>query len=107
MVLSTGMLHSLKNPVNVLTEINRVLKKGCEAWIYDPARIIQFIDRDKWNASLNPRERFFLWLFGLLGLHKPIAVYRRDEVIPMIEAAGFASYTIEEGDGEIKLRLKK
>ena len=107
MVLSTGMLHSLKNPVNVLTEILRVLKEGGEAWIYDPARIIQFIDRDKWKASLNRRERYFLWFFGLLGLHKPIAVYRRDQVIPMIEAAGFKSYAIEEGEGEIKLRLKK
>ena len=107
MVISTGMLHSLKNPVNVLMEINRVLKKGGEAWIYDPARITQFIDREKWKASLNRRERFFLWFFGLLGLHKPIAVYRRDQAISMIEAAGFKTYTIEEGDGEIRMRLKK
>jgi ubiquinone/menaquinone biosynthesis C-methylase UbiE len=107
MVISTGMLHSLKNPVNVLIEINRVLNTGGEAWIYDPARIIQFIDREKWKASLNYRERFFLWLFGLLGLHKPIAVYRRDQVIPMIEAAGFQSHTIEEADGEIRLKLRK
>ncbi|UCD82581.1 MAG: class I SAM-dependent methyltransferase [Desulfobacterales bacterium] len=107
MVISTGMLHSLKNPLNVLIEINRVLKNGGEAWIYDPARIIQFIDREKWKASLNIRERFFLWFFGLLGLHKPIAVYRRDQVIPMIEAAGFQSHSIEEGDGEIKLKLTK
>jgi ubiquinone/menaquinone biosynthesis C-methylase UbiE len=107
MVVSTGMLHSLKNPVNVLIEVNRVLKNGGEAWIYDPARIIQYIDREKWKASLTRRERFFLWFFGLLSLHKPIAVYRRDQVIPMIEAAGFKSYTIEEGDGEIRLRLKK
>ena len=107
MVISTGMLHSLKNPINVLIEINRVLKTGGETWIYDPARIIQFIDRKKWKASLNIRERFFLWLFGLLGLHKAIAVYSREEVIPMIEAAGFNSYSIEEGDGEIRIKLKK
>lgn len=107
MVISTGMLHSLKNPVNVLIEIHRVLKTGGEAWIYDPARIIQYIDRKKWKASLNLRERFFLWFFGLLGLHKPIAVYRREEVLPMIEAAGFKSNAIEEGDGEIRVKLKK
>jgi ubiquinone/menaquinone biosynthesis C-methylase UbiE len=107
MVISTGMLHSLKNPINVLIEINRVLKKGGEAWIYDPARIIQFIDQKKWKASLNFPERFFLWFFGLLGLHKPIAVYRRDQVIPMIEAAGFKTHTIEEGQAEIRMKLKK
>jgi len=107
MVISTGMLHSLKNPINVLTEINRVLKTGGEAWIYDPARITQFIDRKKWKASLNIRERFFLWFFGLLGLHKPIAVYSREEVLPTIEAAGFKSHSISEGDGEIRIKLKK
>ncbi len=89
MVISTGMLHSLKKPVSVLKEINRVLKPGADAWIYDPANVIQYIDRKKWKASLNLRERFFLWIFGLLGLHKPIAVYRKSDVVPMIEAAGF------------------
>ena len=107
MVTSTGMLHSLKNPINVLLEINRVLKKGGESWIYDPARITQFINRKKWKASLNIRERFFLLFFGLLGLHKPIAVYRRDQVIPMIEAAGFKIHTIEEDQGEIRIKIWK
>ena len=107
MVTSTGMLHSLKNPTAVLSEIKRVLKVEGQAWIYDPARIIRFIDKNKWKASLNMRERFFLRVFGLLGLHKPISVYRRDQVIPMIEDAGFRSYVIEEGDGEIRMKLKK
>jgi len=107
MVISTGMLHSLKDPIRVLSEMNRVLKKGGRAWIFDPARIIQYIDRKKWKASLNFRERVFLWLFGLFGLHKPIAVYSRDQVIPMIEAAGFKSYTIDEGKGEIRIKMEK
>lgn len=107
MVLSTGMLHSLKHPIKVLLEIKRVLKTGGQAWIYDPARIIQFIDKNKWKISLDIRERFFLWFFGLLGLHKPIDVYGREQVIPMIEAAGFKSHSIEEGEGEIRMKLKK
>jgi ubiquinone/menaquinone biosynthesis C-methylase UbiE len=107
MVTSTGMLHSLKDPARVLTEMNRVLKKGAEAWIFDPARITQYIDRKKWQASLNVHERFFLWLFGLFGLHNPIEVYSRDQVIPLIEAAGFKSFAIEEGQGEIRVKLKK
>jgi len=107
MVISTGMLHSLKNPVNVLLEINRVLKDGANAWIYDPANVIQYIDRKKWKASLNLRERFFLWIFGLLGLHKPIAVYRKSDVVPMIEAAGFEKYEIKEGAREIRIKLMK
>lgn len=107
MVISTGMLHSLKNPVNVLLEINRVLKDGANAWIYDPANVIQYIDRKKWKASLNLHERFFLWIFGLLGLHKPIAIYRKSDVIPIIEAAGFNKYKVDESKKEIRIKLTK
>jgi ubiquinone/menaquinone biosynthesis C-methylase UbiE len=107
MVISTGMLHSLKKPLKVLKEIFRVLKRGGEAWIYDPARITHHIDKHQWRASLNRRERFFLWLFGLLGLQKPIVLYSRTEIVPLIEAAGFSSYAVDEGDGEIRIKIKK
>jgi len=107
MVISTGMLHSLKNPVNILKEIKRLLKPGGDAWIYDPANVIQYIDRKKWKASLNLREQFFLMIFGLLGLHKPIAVYRKNDVVPMVEAAGFKKYEVKEGAGEIRIKLTK
>ena len=107
MVISTGMLHSLKNPVAVLKEIYRVLKKGGEAWIYDPANITAYIDKRKWKASLNFRERSFLWFFKLLGLHKPIAAYTREQVIPMIEATDFESFEIDERKSEIRIKLQK
>ena len=107
MVISTGMLHSLKNPVAVLNEIHRVLKKGGNAWIYDPANIAAFIDTRKWKASLNFRERSFLWFFKLIGLHNPIAAYTREQVIPMIEATDFESYEIDERQNEIRIKLRK
>jgi len=107
MVISTVMLHSLKNPVAVLKEIYRVLKKGGEAWIYDPANITAYIDKRKWKASLNFRERSFLWFFKLLGLHKPIAAYTREQVIPMIEATDFESFEIDERKNEIRIKLQK
>jgi ubiquinone/menaquinone biosynthesis C-methylase UbiE len=107
MVISTGMLHSLKNPVAVLKEIYRVLKIGGEAWIYDPANVTTYIDIKKWKASLNFRERSFLWFFKLLGLHKPIAAYTREQVIPMIEATNFESFEIDERKNEIRIKLRK
>ena len=39
MVVSTGVLHSLRDPVQFLNECFRVLKPGRQAWIYDPAKI--------------------------------------------------------------------
>ena len=107
MVLSTGMLHSLRDPVKVFREIFRVLKRGGEAWIYDPAKVASYIDRNKWKASLTIRERFYLGIFKLLGLHKPIATYHRNQVIPIIEAAKFETYWVEEKDNEIRIKLRK
>jgi ubiquinone/menaquinone biosynthesis C-methylase UbiE len=107
MVISTGMLHSLKEPAKVLREIYRVLKKGREAWIFDPAKVVSQIDRKKWKASLNLRERFFLWLFQLFGLHKPIKTYSRDQAIALIEKSDFRHYWIDVHDDEIRIKLTK
>lgn len=107
MVLSTGMLHSLRDPVKVFKEIYRVLKKGGEAWIYDPAKIASYIDRKKWNASLTRRERFFLWVFTALNLLRPIKTFNREQVVEMIQATDFEILSIEEEKDEIKIRLRK
>ncbi len=107
LVISTGMLHSLKEPVTVLQEIYRVLKADREAWIFDPARVTSAVDRKKWKASLNLRERFFLWLFQLSGLHKPIKTYSRQQAIALIGKTDFANYWIEAHDKEIRIKLKK
>lgn len=107
MVLSTGMLHSLRDPVKVFKEIYRVLKKGGEAWIYDPAKVASYIDRKKWNASLTRRERFFLRVFTALNLLRPIKTFNREQVVEMIQATDFEILSIEEEKDEIKIRLRK
>ncbi len=107
MVISTGMLHSLKDPVKVLQEIYRVLGAGREAWVFDPARVASQVDRKKWKASLNLRERFFLQLFQIFGLHKPIRTYTREEAKALISQTDFKHYRIEAGESEIRIKLKK
>lgn len=34
-IVSTGVMHHWKEPVRIFNELHRVLKPGCEAWIYD------------------------------------------------------------------------
>ncbi len=107
MVISTGMLHSLKKPVLVFQEIYRLLKTGGRAWIWDPANVTDYIDREKWKASLSMRERFFLWLFKLIRLHKPPATYERNQVVAMIKDIGFEHYRIDAIGKEIRIKLRK
>ena len=107
MVLSTGMLHSLKQPVKVFQEIYRVLKNGGEAWIYDPARVAFYIDRNKWKASLSLRDRISLRLFRALGLLGPIETYSPEEVREMLNTTDFEVLSIEAQKDEIKIKLKK
>jgi ubiquinone/menaquinone biosynthesis C-methylase UbiE len=107
MVLSTGMLHSLKHPVKVFKEIFRVLKKGGQAWIYDPAQIAFHIDRKKWKTSLSQRDKFYLWLFRTLKLLRPIKTYTRAQILEMLKATDFEIVSIEEEKDEIKIKLKK
>ncbi len=107
MVISTGMLHTLKNPVKVLRECYRVLKWGGEAWIYDPARVSSQIDTGKWRASLAFQERFIHKLLTLLRILGPPPIYNRKQMIEMIALTSFKHYWIEEEDDEIQIKLRK
>jgi len=107
MVLSTGMLHSLKQPIKVFNEIYRVLKKSGEAWIYDPAKVAFYIDRDKWKASLSRWDRIFLQLFRAFGLLGPIKTYSPAQVREMLNSTDFEILSIEAQKDEIKIKLKK
>lgn len=107
MVISTGMIHMLKDPVKVLRECYRVLRPGGEAWIYDPARVSSHLDKEKWKASLNVMERLSYVLFMLFICVSPPHTYSREQVEEMIAATQFKEYDIEEEDKEIRIRLKK
>jgi ubiquinone/menaquinone biosynthesis C-methylase UbiE len=111
MIVSTGVLHELKDPIKVLNECYRVLKTGGKVFIHDPAKVSSGIDRKKWKDSLNFFEKIIFGLFTLFNKIKPPATYTPKEAEGMIEATHFTQYHIEElkinGARELKIKLRK
>lgn len=107
MVVSTGMLHMLRDPVKMLDECRRVLKPGTEAWIYDPARISSQIDKKRWKGSFTFMEKCLYGLFVFFARLNPPHVYSREQIVLMIEEASFKKYRIEHDQGEWKIKLTK
>jgi ubiquinone/menaquinone biosynthesis C-methylase UbiE len=107
MVISTGMLHVLRNPVQVLKESYRVLKPGGEAWIYDPAKVTSQVDLKAWNASLSFSEKLMKAIFAVFARLNPPRHYDKTRAIALIAQTPFHKYDIQEDQGEIKIVLKK
>ena len=107
MVISTGMLHSLKHPAGVFREMYRVLKKGGQAWVYDPANIGSYHEKKEWKASLASHEKFFLWLFISLKIHQPAKPISSQKIRSIIEATDFKDYQIDERKEEVRIKMKK
>ena len=107
MVISTGMLHTIKTPARVLRECHRVLKWGGEAWIYDPARVASQIDVGRFKASLSFRERFVYFFFPLFSKINFGHNYTREEIVDIISVTDFEDYSIDQKDEEIRIKLKK
>jgi ubiquinone/menaquinone biosynthesis C-methylase UbiE len=106
-VISTGMLHVLRNPVKIFQQCWRVLKPGHEAWIYDPAKVCSQVDMAEWKATLNLFERLmgrFLPLFARLN---PPHTYTREEVEEWIARTPFKHYAIDDRGSEFRIRLRK
>lgn len=106
-VISTGMLHMVRDPVKVFQEIFRVLKPGGQAWVFDPAQVSSAIDKEKWKASLTRRERFALKVFTIFRHINPGQTYTQKAIEEMIAPLGFRNYRVVEEGTEKKIFLEK
>jgi len=107
MVISTGMLHMVRDPVMMLGECYRVLKPGGEAWVHDPAHVSSRVDVDEWKASFSFLEWIVYLLFKLQVRVNPARRYSRGEVEEMVRASPFQTFSIEEDDDQVRVKLRK
>lgn len=106
-VVSSGMLHVLRDPVCVLRECWRVLKTGHQAWIYDPARVSPYGDAVEWKASLNPFERIMYSLLPFFVRLNPPHSFTRKQLAEWIGQTPFRHFSIDEQGNEFKITLIK
>jgi ubiquinone/menaquinone biosynthesis C-methylase UbiE len=103
MIISTGALHSWKNPAKVINECYRVLKPGCEAWIFDPA----LIGSEEKVKLLKGFDMVLLKLLSLIPGEVMIVTYTETEIIKIIKNTKFKRYEIRERKNSVEIKLKK
>jgi ubiquinone/menaquinone biosynthesis C-methylase UbiE len=106
-VISTGMLHALRDPVKIFQQCWRVLKPGHEAWIYDPAKVCSQVDMAEWKATLNLFERLMGRVLPLFARLNPPHTYTRGQLEEWIARTPFRQYAIDERGSEFRIRLRK
>lgn len=93
LVVSTASFHHWSKPVRVLNEIHRVLKQGCEAWIFDLRKDAPAEDREKLKQRYG---RLAGWLvYRAVTAHSSITREELEKVLIAPENR-FKAYEIRE-----------
>jgi len=94
LVVSTGSLHHWKEPVRVINEIHRVLKRGGKALIYDLWR-----DAPRNLVKRKLRECGYglatgLLIYSVVRAHSSITT---ESIVRVLKRSMFRKYSVEEG----------
>ena len=104
MVISTGSFHAWRNPVRVMNECRRVLKTGCEAWIYDPAKLVTDAAKNELLGSLQGFDRI-AWKWGDVT-SKAVPPRSDEEIHDMIARSAFSKGWVDRTEW-LRIRLRK
>lgn len=103
MVISTGALHSWKNPVRVIDECYRVLKPGRESWIFDPAEV----GSEEKVKAFKGLDMVVYKLLSIIPRAVIPVTYTDTEIREIIKNTRFNNYDIKEEKHSIEIKLKK
>jgi len=113
LVVSTGMIHHLKEPIRAFNETYRILKPGGEAWIYDGCKDVTKTEFEETVRSLGIKGDLPLplWIIERMWPHWHVGykteVYVSGKIGRAIEESLFKSHDIKKEGAYIRIRLKK
>ncbi|MEM1544900.1 MAG: class I SAM-dependent methyltransferase [Candidatus Methanomethylicia archaeon] len=113
LVLSTGLIHHLKEAVKAFNEIYRILKYKGEAWIYDGRRDATKIEIEETIRSMDMEKDLPLplWIIERIWPYMHIGcktdVYITGKIGEALRKSLFKSYNIDKKGAYIKITLKK
>lgn len=113
LVISTGLIHHLKEPINAFNEIFRILKRGGEAWMYDGRKDATKVELEETVRSLGMEEALPLplWLMERIWPYMHIGykteVYISGKIGRALNESLFKKYEIKKEGAYIRIVLKK
>lgn len=113
LVISTGLIHHLKDPLKAFNETYRILKHEGEAWMYDGRKDATKMEIEETIRSLGMEEDLPLPLWIIKGIWPYMHVgYKTDVYISgkigrALKESLFKSYDIKKEGAYIKIILRK
>lgn len=113
LVVSTGLIHHLREPLSAFNEAYRILKGGGEAWMYDGRKDVTKAEFEETVKSLGMEEDLPLplWIMGMLWprLHvgSKTEVYVWGKIGRALNESLFKDCNVKKEGAYIAIELKK
>jgi len=113
LVVSTGMIHHLKEPVDAFNEFCRILKRGGEAWIYDGRKDATKgeIEETVQGLGIEGDLPVPLWIIESIWSYWHIGykteVYVSGRIGRSLGESLFKDYGVEKEGAYVRIMLKK
>jgi ubiquinone/menaquinone biosynthesis C-methylase UbiE len=113
LVVSTGLIHHLREPVNAFNEAYRILKPGGEAWMYDGRKDVTKAEFEETVRGLGIDEDLPLplWIIELIWPHLHTGykteVYISGKIGRALNESLFKDYDVKKEGAYMRIQLKK
>jgi ubiquinone/menaquinone biosynthesis C-methylase UbiE len=113
LIVSTGLIHHLREPLNAFNEAYRILKPGGEAWLYDGRKDVTKAEFEETVRSLGIEEDLPLplWIIELIWPRLHIGykteVYISGTIGRAFNESLFKDYDVKKEGAYMRIELKR